>query len=433
MKKKTFKSVFGLQKGVSFLVFMLFLGWLPSATAATAEINADTLIYITCKGLVIDEISGTPLSYASVLVEGTNMASVTNSEGEFVLNVPKYLKNNNLLVTYIGYQNERIQVSLFDGVVRRIPLKIAEVSLSEVRVTFKDAQELMKNVFDLKKENYVTKPTLMTAFYRETIKLRKANISLLEAVVDVYKYPISSDRDDLASLYRVRKKTDYSKLDTMVLKLAGGPYNTLCLDVMKNLDYTFTHQVFKNFDFKSVPTTMIDNHTVYVVEFKQKPNVKEPLFYGKLYIDAMNLAMFSATFDMNLEDVENATALFVLSKPETANVEVSKAHYQINYVLRDGKWYMSYGRAEMNFKVDWKHKLFNSTYEAVFEMAVTDWQQDTGGKWARTHDRLKSNTVVADESEGFSDAAFWGSENIIEPDKSIETAISKIRTKLKER
>src|SRR5665647_558702 len=155
MKKKTFKSVFGLQKGVSFLVFMLFLGWLPSAMAATAEINADTLIYITCKGLVIDEISGMPLSYASVLVEGTNMASVTNSEGEFVLNVPKYLKNNNLLVTYIGYQNERIQVSLFDGVVRRIPLKIAEVSLSEVRVTFKDAQELMKNVFDLKKENYV--------------------------------------------------------------------------------------------------------------------------------------------------------------------------------------------------------------------------------------------------------------------------------------
>ena len=433
MKKKTFKSVLGLQKGVSFLAFMLLFGWMPSASAATAEINADSLIYITCKGLVIDEVSGTPLSYASVLVEGTNMASVTNSEGEFVLNVPQHLKNNNLLVTYIGYQNERIQVSQFDGGVRRIPLKIAEVNLSEVRVVFKDAEELMKNVFDLKKENYVTEPTLMTAFYRETVKLRKSYVSLLEAVVDVYKYPISSDRDDLASLYKVRKKTDYSKLDTLVLKLAGGPYNTLCLDVMKNLDYTFTHQVFNNFDFKSVPTTMLDNHPVYVVEFKQKPNITEPLFYGKLYVDATNLAMFSATFDMNLDDVEKATALFVLSKPETANVKVTKAHYQVSYVLRDGKWYMSYGRAEMNFKVDWKRKLFNSTYEAVFEMAVTDWQKDTGGKWARTHDRLKPDAIVADEAEGFSDAAFWGSENIIEPDKSIETAISKIQTKLKER
>jgi hypothetical protein len=433
MKKKTFKSVLGLHKGVSLLVFMLLLGSMPSAFAETAQMNADSLIYITCKGLVLDESSNAPLSYASVLVEGTNMASVTNSEGEFLLKVPQHLKNNYILITYIGFQNERIQVATFTDEVRRIPMKIAEVGLSEVRIVFKDAEELMKNVFDLKKENYVTEPTLMTAFYRETIKLRRSYVSLLEAVVDVYKYPISSDRDDLASLYKVRKKTDYSRLDTLVLKLAGGPYNTLCLDVMKNLDYTFTHQVFNNFDFKSFPTTMVDNHPVYVVEFKQKPFVKEPLFYGKLYVDAVNLAMFSATFDMNLEDVEKATSYFVLSKPDAANVEVTKAHYQVSYVLRDGKWYMSYGRAEMNFRVDWKRRLFNSTYETVFEMAVTDWQPDTGGKWARSHDKLKPDAVVADEAEGFSDAEFWGSENIIEPDRSIETAINKIRTKLKQR
>jgi hypothetical protein len=114
-------------------------------------------------------------------------------------------------------------------------------------------------------------------------------------------------------------------------------------------------------------------------------------------------------------------------------VEVTKAHYQVNYVLRDGKWYMSYGRAEMNFKVNWKRKLFNSTYETVFEMAVTDWSQDTGGKWTRSHSKLSPDAVVADEVAGFSDADFWGTDNIIEPDKSIETAIGKIQTKLKGR
>jgi len=300
-------------------------------------------------------------------------------------------------------------------------------------VVFKNAEELMQSVFDLKKENYVTEPTQMTAFYRETIKLRKTYVSLLEAVVDVYKYPINSARDDMASLYRVRKKTDYTKVDTLVLKLSGGPYNTLYLDVMKNLEYTFTRQIFNNFDFKTLPTTMVDNHPVYVVEFKQKPYVSEPLFYGKLYVDAANLAMFSATFDMNLEDVERATSLFVLSKPEAADVQVTKAHYVVNYLLRDGKWYMSYGRAEMNFKVNWKRKLFNTTYETVFEMAVTDWKPDTGGKWARSHDKLRQDVVVADEAAGFTDLDFWGAENIIEPDKSIEIAIDKIRKKLEKR
>jgi len=425
--------VFGLQKGVALLAFMLVLGPISFISAEVIQVNADSLQYIRCKGLVIDAASNTPLSYASILVEGTNMASVTNSEGEFTLKIPQHLKTNNILITFIGYQNERIPVSAFTEVVKRIPMKIAEVGLSEVKVVFKDAEELMRTVFDLKKENYVTEPTLMTAFYRETIKVRKTYVSLLEAVVDVYKYPVSSAMDDMASLYKVRKKTDYTKVDTLVLKLSGGPYNTLYLDVMKNLDYTFTHQIFNNFDFKISPTTMVDNHPVYVVEFKQKPYVSEPLFYGKLYVDAVNLAMFSASFDMNLENVERATSLFVLSKPEAANVEVTKAHYKVNYLLRDGKWYMSYGRAEMNFKVNWKRKLFNTTYETVFEMAVTDWGPDTGGKWSRSHDKLRPDVVVADEVSGFADTDFWGSENIIEPDKSIETAIGKIQAKLKGR
>lgn len=433
MKTKTMKSEFGLQNGVLLLTFMLFLGQVAGASTELVEINVDSLQFINCKGLVVDATSGMPLSYASILVEGSNVASVTNSDGEFTLKVPQHLKNNFLLITYIGFQNERVNISAFSNDVMRIPMKIAEVGLSEVKIVFKDAEELMHTVFDLKKENYVTEPTLMTAFYRETIKLRKSYVSLLEAVVDVYKYPISSDRDDLASLYKVRKKTDYSKVDTLVLKLSGGPYNTLYLDVMKYLEYTFTRQIFNNFDFKTLPTTMVDNRPVYVVEFKQKPYVSEPLFYGKMYVDAANLAMFSASFDMNLKDVKRATSLFVLSKPEAADVEVTKAHYIVNYLLRDGKWYMSYGRAEMDFKVNWKRKLFNSTYETVFEMAVTDWKSDTGAKWSRSHEKLRQDAVVADEAAGFNEDDFWGTENIIEPDKSIETAIGKIQKKLKNR
>ncbi|HET9570041.1 MAG TPA: carboxypeptidase-like regulatory domain-containing protein [Bacteroidales bacterium] len=433
MEKNTFISVFRLQKEVLFLVWVVLLVGFPVIRAEGAESNADSAIYITCKGLVVDAERGSPLSYATIMVEGTNIATVTNSEGEFSIKVPQKFMNNTILITYIGFQNSRVKVSTLVGDIRRIPLRIAEVNLSEVRIEYKDAEELMRNVFDLRTRNYVTEPTLMTAFYRETIKLRKSYVSLLEAVVDVYKYPIYSDREDMASLFKVRKKTDYTKLDTFVLKLAGGPYNTLCLDVMKNLEYTFTNEIFKNIDFKSFPATMIDQHPVYVVEFKQKPQVTEPLFYGKLYIDAVNLAMFSASFDMNLEDVRKASAVFILSKPGVANVEVTKAHYHVSYVMREGKWYMSYGRAEMNFKVNRKRRLFSSTFETVFEMAVTDWQPVTGEKWSRNHTKLKPFVIVTDETSGFSDAAFWGTENIIEPDKSIETAISKIKKNLKDR
>ena len=38
--------------------------------------------------------------------------------------------------------------------------------------------------------------------------------------------------------------------------------------------------------------------------------------------------------------------------------------------------------------------------------------------------------IISDEISGFSDPDFWGTYNLIEPDKSIESAIEKIRRKL---
>ncbi|HEX9826376.1 MAG TPA: carboxypeptidase-like regulatory domain-containing protein, partial [Flavobacteriaceae bacterium] len=43
---------------------------------------------------------------------------------------------------------------------------------------------------------------------------------------------------------------------------------------------------------------------------------------------------------------------------------------------------------------------------------------------------LRPSIIIADAVSGFSDPDFWGPYNLIEPDKSIEIAIEKIRKKL---
>ena len=45
--------------------------------------------------------------------------------------------------------------------------------------------------------------------------------------------------------------------------------------------------------------------------------------------------------------------------------------------------------------------------------------------------RLKPSVILSDAVSGFSDKGFWGAYNVIEPDKSIESAINKIQKKLK--
>ncbi|MBT8315866.1 MAG: carboxypeptidase-like regulatory domain-containing protein, partial [Maribacter sp.] len=46
-------------------------------------------------------------------------------------------------------------------------------------------------------------------------------------------------------------------------------------------------------------------------------------------------------------------------------------------------------------------------------------------------ERMKSSIILGDEAIGFADSDFWGEYNIIEPEKSIESAIKKIRRQLK--
>ena len=63
-------------------------------------------------------------------------------------------------------------------------------------------------------------------------------------------------------------------------------------------------------------------------------------------------------------------------------------------------------------------------------MAITDWEQNTTGI-NRPKESLRPTVIFADEASGFSDPSFWGEFNIIEPEKSIESAIKKISKQVK--
>ncbi|MBP1638210.1 MAG: hypothetical protein H6Q18_999, partial [Bacteroidetes bacterium] len=169
-------------------------------------------------------------------------------------------------------------------------------------------------------KNYSDKDMIMNAFYRETIRKRNTNVSLSEAIVEVYKQSYTNKQSDMAALYKSRKSTDYSKLDTLVFKLMGGPYNSLYLDVMKYTDFIFTDDIFTSYTFKFAKTDRIDDRLIYIIHFEQQKTVLEPLFYGDLYIDAQSYALVRAEFDMNLSDNEEATKLFIRKKPYNARV-----------------------------------------------------------------------------------------------------------------
>jgi hypothetical protein len=286
-------------------------------------------------------------------------------------------------------------------------------------------------MMDNRLKNYSSKDMLMTAFYRETIKKRNTNVSLAEAIAEICKRSYDSNQSDMVSLFKSRKSTNYHKLDTLVFKLMGGPFNNIYLDVMRYPEIVFTDKIFDNYQFTFVKTDRIEDRLMYVISFKQLPHIVTPLYYGNLYIDAETYALAKADFNMNLENNEEATQMFVKKKPLNAKVSTTKAHFVVDYRLIGDKWFYSYSRVDLNMKIDWRKKLFNTYYNSNIEMAATDWTENFDPKIFKTKDRISSNVIIQDEASGFADPQFWGEYNIIEPDKSIENAINKIIKQLR--
>lgn len=428
--KQSIISFENMKVWVTLLLFVFISGVAAAADSYPRSQPEDNQNYKTFKGEVRDSESGDPLVFATLAIDGTNIATVSNSDGEFILKVPEDQLNKNITISYIGYKNKQVPVSSLKPERNKIELDVLAVSLSEIKVFPTDPDLLIRTVMYKKKDNYVEEPLEMTAFYRETIKKGWSYVSLAEAVVDVYKQPYTSARADKVRLFKGRKSTDYSKLDTLVFKLQGGPYTNLLMDIMKNPYIIFTDDMVGNYEFNLASVTRIDKKLVYVLEFKPRPGAIDALFYGKLFIDTESLAITSATFNMDTSDELKAADILIKRKPIGAKVYPTEAAYMVNYREKNGKWYFGYSRGQVTFKINWDKKLFNSHYVSTIEMAVTDWQK-TEDKPFRSSDRMKMNVIMSDAVSGFSDPEFWGKYNVIEPEKSIDQAIRKIQRKLR--
>lgn len=388
--------------------------------------------FFQLKGKIANANTKKKLKQVSLQVVNTNISTITNNNGAFLLKVPSNIKKTDLKIeiSSIGYQNKIIPINALSNSKSVIYLKpVLSHDLEEVQINqYKNAYELVKKVFELRAKNYSNQRTVITSFFRETIKKRRKNISLSEAVLDIYKQPYNTSKSDFIKLIKARKKTNYKKLDTVTFKLQGGPYNVLYTDMVKYPEYIFSLPGLNNYNFTLGETTEINGSQIQTVFFEQKLGITTPLYYGKLYINKNQLAVVKADFSLNISNQKAASQLFIKKKPANVSIHPLTINYSINYRHKNDIWFYSYSKAELSFKVKKKKKLFNSTYTMSIEMATTDWKLNESS-WDKIG-KVKNSIIMADATLGFSEPKFWGAYNVIEPEKSIESAIRKIQRQL---
>lgn len=402
------------------------------ALIISAVLTAQEVDYNLVNGVIKDAKTKERVVFATISVPGTTIGTVANADGEFTLKVPKTVKSNVFEITHLGYQNTQFPiVNGTSGKDKVYLIEPASLEIQSVVIRPMDARTILEGALKNIDKNYSDKPVNFTAFYRESIKQRREYISIAEAVAEIYKAPYRYTLEtDKVKIVKGRRGENVKKADTLMVKMQGGPHVSLYLDVIKNPELILTREDLPYYNYEVVDVVKIDNEANYVISFTPNTKLEYPLYQGKLYINTENLAITMAEFSIDLSEPEKVAQIFVRKKPAGLIFEPISTNYLVTYKKVNDKYHVNYMRSEVKFRADWRKRIFKTNYTIMSEMAITERNFDNVNK-ITFKESFKPNLILADRVNEYFDENYWGSYNTIEPDESIQSAISKFNKRFR--
>ncbi len=425
------------QKNISAIFFTLVAGFIVNFTLLAESNNflpgtekRDTA-FLEFSGKVYDNQSKNAISFASITIKGTNIGTVANSAGEFIIKIPQTYANESLEFSSLGYRTVTIFIGLLGEIENEIYLEPTSYYLEEVEIRKIDPVGLIRDVLRNIPANYGNDPSMLTAFYRETIRQNRNYVAVSEAVLDVYKsgYGKAFDNDRI-KIFKGRKSQDVTRMDTVLFKLQGGPFYIFMLDVARHPGDLLSGDILDYYDFNLGGIITIDQRNAYAVTFDQKKHITLPLFKGTIYIDIKTKAIVAIEFGLSEIGIDKAAEFMIVKKPANMKVDVMSAEYRTNYRYTGDKWVLNYARSEVHFRCRWDRRLFRSNYYTLSEVAVTDIDDKNIVKF-KIKETTRPDEIMIEKVSDFEDPEFWGDYNIIRPEQTIEQAIEKLGRRLK--
>ncbi len=381
------------------------------------------------KGRLLDQVTGQPLPFASVGIPERAIGISTNTDGFFQLRVPGTLINKSLKISYMGYKSQEIPLELLRGKQMDIMMEADYISMQEVIIRYYDPEAIIKQALDKVRENYSDQPVYLLSFYREGVQRNKKFLNYSEALFRIYKPPYTAPSDpDRVMLLKARNINNVNQSDTLVMKLKAGVRSSIELDIMKHIPDFLDKESLDQYDFVNADIVTRNGSSVYAIEFRQKEEIKQPLFQGFLFVDIESLAFIGAEFEMNPKYINRAQHRFFSQHDPDFITNLEKASYTISYQYYNGHYHLGHVRGELKMKIRQKNQFFSNDYSAFLEMAVCHIDDQDVKRFPRK-ESLKIHTTFIDQGYEY-DNSFWGEYNTIVPERHISEALSQMQSKI---
>jgi hypothetical protein len=409
-----------LFKSIGFLLLLTFL------SSMQFEAVASDVEYYTINGIVKDSQTKKKLEYVSVSIPGSSTSTISNVEGEFSLKVKVSADAKEMEISHVGYLSSRIPISKSEQT-KTYYLQPNAYLLKEVVVQPEFARSLVEKAVSKIETNYSPASNMFNCFYRETVQKGKRYIQVSEAILNLYKEPYSKGIDkDRVRIFKGRKLVSQNQKDTLAVKLMGGPYMSVLLDVVKNKDILLDKEMLSSYTYTLEDPVNLDNRPQYVISFRPAVVLPYALYFGKYYIDKETLTFSRVEFSLDLRDRDKAITQILVKKPLGLRFKPLDVNFLITYKVQNGISYMNYIRTESQFNCDWKKRLFKSKYTVLSEVVATE-RDDAPKESIPYKESFKYDQAFTDKVSDFSDNDFWGGYNVIAPTESLLEGLNKLK------
>jgi hypothetical protein len=396
----------------------------PSIIAA-----AETPDYLFIRGRVLDQESGAPLPYASIVIPEKGLGVASNMDGVFQFRMPGVFLNTTVRVSYMGFKSRTLPIELLVDNNVDIILETDYISMQEVIIRHYDPKIIVREALAKRDQNYSNEPVYHINFYREGIIYNNKLLNYSEAIFKVFKSGYrNSLENDQVMLLKSRNISNTDHTDTLIMKIRAGVRSALELDIMKTipvfLDVEYLHEV----EFTSVDLVTIDSKMVYAIEFEQIQTTFLPIYKGILYIDMESLAILKAEFEVHPKYINKSKHLFLVRQSRRYNASFDRIRYSVSYQEHNGRYHLSHVRGDIEVRFRPRNRIFSRPYYGFLEMAVSRIDDQNVSRFSR-RETMRTNTTFADENFGY-DYAFWGEYNIIPPEQKVTEALNQIRSKI---
>ncbi|WP_170254588.1 carboxypeptidase-like regulatory domain-containing protein [Phaeodactylibacter luteus] len=292
--------------------------------------------YIIVQGQVVDQRTQNPLPYAHVGISARGIGTTTGYDGAFTLKVPAQYREERVQVSYIGYKTAEAGL----GQLSRQPvIKLEPVPAMLQEVIVMDEQrveDIIRRAVRQIPDNYPSRPTNATAFYRESKTDSKGDyIYLAEGVLQLYKESYQNKKEGQIGLLQGRKVALAPEEELRSnARFSSGHLAADRFDVVKNRADFLDERFFPAYTYRLDNVTAYEGRPVFVVGFDRTGDDPDGRMKGKIYIDTLSYAFIRAEFEIRPE----AQGQYDDYPFYTGNWKANR--YFVDYRMANGKWFL---------------------------------------------------------------------------------------------